>query len=295
MAVAEGELFRKRPDLKAMTRDVRAKNADYNAAIAAGWKKGMSDLLKIAANARYFTDSASLVPMDVAFGEAAAGMAIDFYARVTEDAVGRDRIQFITPEGATAITPDPIAILRGTKGREAGTVAAFHRVPAHARRAASLESEAAHARRPLRQEPAADADSARCLPRPRPPGAGQDQAEDIDPFTRLSGFQPCRVCEWMKLFNDSRPIWVAAWIDSRDELKDAYGRILALTDQARQRALIDQLANLPISMSDVEASQKEGAAIKNAHGEVDEWKALQQIKWAEKFRAHYRTVGNGAR
>ena len=54
---------------------------EYQIAISDGWHRGMSELLKIAANARYFTDSSSIVPNDVSRGEAAAGMAIDFYAR----------------------------------------------------------------------------------------------------------------------------------------------------------------------------------------------------------------------
>jgi len=78
----------------------------------------MSDLVKIAANARYFTDTSTLVPMDVARGEAAAGVAIDFYARVTAETTGDDRIRYFSPIGATAITPDPLAVLAGVKGRD---------------------------------------------------------------------------------------------------------------------------------------------------------------------------------
>ena len=34
----------------------------YQAAIAAGWHRGMGQLLLIAANARYFTDNATATP-----------------------------------------------------------------------------------------------------------------------------------------------------------------------------------------------------------------------------------------
>ena len=48
----------------------------------------MGELLLIAANGRYFTDSAPQVPNDVGNGDAAAGIAIDFYGRVYQE-VGR--------------------------------------------------------------------------------------------------------------------------------------------------------------------------------------------------------------
>ena len=44
-----------------------------------GWKRGLNLLQDLGANARYFTDSASKIPHDVAAGNAAAGTAIDFY------------------------------------------------------------------------------------------------------------------------------------------------------------------------------------------------------------------------
>ena len=55
----------------------------YKKALNAGWAVGMHRLLLIAANARYFSDAAPQVPNDVAAGNAAAGMAIDFFGRVT--------------------------------------------------------------------------------------------------------------------------------------------------------------------------------------------------------------------
>ncbi len=90
----------------------------YQAALDAGWKQGMRQLLLIAANARYFSDDAEQLPNDVASGDAAAGTAIDFYGRVTEQTVGPGRERFIVPAAATAITPDPIAILYGTHGKQ---------------------------------------------------------------------------------------------------------------------------------------------------------------------------------
>lgn len=82
-----------------------------------GWKMGMRLLMKIGANARYFTDSSTKIVMDVAAGEAAAGMAIDFYGRFQNEAVrqadGSSRLQYVNAEGGTSFGVDPIGIFRG--------------------------------------------------------------------------------------------------------------------------------------------------------------------------------------
>src|SRR5206468_3056288 len=96
-ADAEEQLFAQEPKLRSVPRAKLAKDVRYQEVIARGWKRGMRTLLRIAANARYFADDAQTVPNDVARGEAAAGMAIDFYARVTEQVVGPARAQFVLP------------------------------------------------------------------------------------------------------------------------------------------------------------------------------------------------------
>ncbi len=91
MADAEEDLFASEPRYVTMPAAQRATDAQYQSAIGRGWKRGMHDLTLIAANARYFVDSSEIVPTDVSRGEAAAGMAIDFYAHVTEHVVGPAR------------------------------------------------------------------------------------------------------------------------------------------------------------------------------------------------------------
>ncbi len=86
-------------------------------ALNEGWTGGLNLIQKIAANARYFTDSSAKTPFDVAQGNAAAGMSIDFYGRTLNEALrqpdGSSRLQFVLPEGGTSIGADPIAMLRG--------------------------------------------------------------------------------------------------------------------------------------------------------------------------------------
>jgi len=118
MADAETAFLDSHPDLKARPKAEWSKNAEYKEELAAGWKRGLRVLTQIAANTRYFADSSTIVPNDVGNGEAAAGVAIDFYGRVTQESLGSDRCRFVSPRAATAITPDPIAILYGTTGEK---------------------------------------------------------------------------------------------------------------------------------------------------------------------------------
>ncbi len=91
-------------------------------AVAQGWERGLRLLLGISANARYFTDSSQKPPIDVAAGNCAVGMCIDFYGRYqaqsSAERSGRQRLGFHMPEGGTTLSPDPIALMRGAPNRE---------------------------------------------------------------------------------------------------------------------------------------------------------------------------------
>jgi iron(III) transport system substrate-binding protein len=86
-------------------------------AIAEGWERGLQLLIRLAANSRYFSDGAPKVPIDVAFGEAAAGMCIDFYGRFESEAIadknGQSRLKYTSVLGGTSVGADSIALLRG--------------------------------------------------------------------------------------------------------------------------------------------------------------------------------------
>lgn len=83
-----------------------------------GWAKGMGQLRQISANARLFVDSGSAQPGVVATGDAAASMVIDFFARATIANVGKDRMAYVEPVNATAINPDPVALVKGAEHEE---------------------------------------------------------------------------------------------------------------------------------------------------------------------------------
>ena len=86
-------------------------------ALEYGWDRGLRRIQRIAANARYFTDSSAKIPHDVAQGNAVAGMCIDFYGRTFEEekrrSDGSSRVEFVTPVGGTSVSVDPVAVLKG--------------------------------------------------------------------------------------------------------------------------------------------------------------------------------------
>jgi ABC-type Fe3+ transport system substrate-binding protein len=89
----------------------------YQEAIETGWEDGLFLVQAIGANARYFTDSASKVPIDLSVGDATVGMLIDFYARAQSETVrgadGEPHMDYVTPVGGSSVSCDPISLLRG--------------------------------------------------------------------------------------------------------------------------------------------------------------------------------------
>ena len=95
--------------------------AEYQQAVEAGWLNGLRLIQRIGANARYFTDSASKVPLDVGMGNAAAGLCIDFYGRYEAQVSNGGRtngaMAYVTPRGGSGVSADPVSLLRGAPHR----------------------------------------------------------------------------------------------------------------------------------------------------------------------------------
>jgi len=112
------ELMVRQQMLESYRRRVTA--GDFNAeahAIEEGWLSVLRLIQRLSGNARYFTDSAVKIGLEVARGDAAAGMAIDTYGRTLKDYVradqGESRIGYVTPKNGTSLSVDPVALLRG--------------------------------------------------------------------------------------------------------------------------------------------------------------------------------------
>jgi iron(III) transport system substrate-binding protein len=105
-----------------MQRALAVPGVDRQSALSHGWAAGLGLIQRMAANSRYFTDSASKIPQDVGQGNAAAGMCIDFYGRsfahelTTQN--GEPRLVWIAPKGGTTLSADPVAVLKGAQNEE---------------------------------------------------------------------------------------------------------------------------------------------------------------------------------
>ena len=287
MADAERRFLDAHPQLAKLSHAELNKRPDYQQAIADGWHEGMGQLLLIAANARYFTDSSSVVPTDVGAGDAAAGMAIDFYARMTGAIVGPERARFVAPHAATAITPDPVAILNGVSGERLTRATRFVEflLTPQAQRLWILAPGQPGGpigrslmRMPIRRDVYADQ-------------AGW--ADHFNPFEEAGDFN--QRGQWMALMNETSPIWDAAWIDSRDALVASYRTILRVDDAARRGRLLHELADVPVTMREVEEQRATRTRLLQQHADVDEWSARQRIVWGKRFREHYAKVAARAR
>jgi iron(III) transport system substrate-binding protein len=109
-------------DIQKFEADLSSAPANYQAAIDEGWLNGLNLVRLIGANARYFTDSASKVPIDVSMANATVGLAIDFYGRYQAESNrnpdGSERMIYVTPVGGSSVSADPISLLRGSPHRE---------------------------------------------------------------------------------------------------------------------------------------------------------------------------------
>ncbi len=118
--VIQQQMQRVWTQLRAASPGVDAKEIETRA-VSEGWLEGMRLLQLIGANARYFTDTSQKPPIDVAAGNCAVGMCIDFYGRQQEEAVRRrdnsDRVGYVSPIGGTVSSVDPVALLRGAPNR----------------------------------------------------------------------------------------------------------------------------------------------------------------------------------
>ena len=85
---------------------------------AYGWERGWEVITTLGANVRNFASGGAQAPKDVAVGEVAYGLSIDFYAWAQMAQVGREYIGFTMPDNLTIVNPDGMAILKGAPNPE---------------------------------------------------------------------------------------------------------------------------------------------------------------------------------
>ena len=222
---------------------------EYQAAIERGWENGIRLIQRIGANARYFTDAASKVTIDVSMGDAAVGLAIDFYGRYQAQCSrapdGRERMVYVTPVGGSSVSCDPVGLLRGAENRE--TAVRFIRF------VLSEDGQRLWTYQP--STPGGPKKYAlRRLPIRRdfyPPFTNHIQfASDnladptVNPYSLATNFT-YRSRWTAQHFNIQRDLIRAMCLDSVDELRAAWEAILRNGGPAKQTAAMELLGHLP--------------------------------------------------
>ncbi len=229
-------------------REALASGLPEDEALERGWADGLHLIRRIGANARYFTDSATKIPDDVARGEAAAGMCIDFYGRtyneVTRKADGSSRVHYLTPEGGSSISVDPIALLRGAPNPDMARAFIDFVLSPEGQKIWALRpgtpggpANTALRRLPIRRDFYADADA-----------IGHASDPDERPFETGDAFE--YVPGWTGgHFNQLRFLVRVMCIDPHDELREAWEALAAAGFPAGATAAFDRLDGLSYSQS----------------------------------------------
>lgn len=274
--------------------------ASYQAALEKGWENGMNLIRLIGANARYFTDSAGKVPIDVGMGATAAGICIDFFGRFqaeyTKTADGVARMKYATPRGGSCVSADPVSLLRGAPHRElavrfiefclgeegqklwngrVGTEGgplkyALRRLPIR-RDFYPSTNEVYNARAARHNENSSDDLS----------------ADDVNPFKLADSF--VYRARWTGThFGIQRDLVRALCLDSGDELRSAWKAIIENGGPERNpeaMAILLQLPEMEVGGKSVRVDWKSAVTV------YSKVKRLEYMReWTSKLRANYRTA-----
>ncbi|HWA10905.1 MAG TPA: extracellular solute-binding protein [Opitutaceae bacterium] len=247
-------------------------------AVREGWILGLQLMQRIGANARYFTDTSQKPPIDVAAGNCAAGMCIDFYGRQQAEAVERrdhsERVGFVSPPGGTAYSVDPIALLRGAPHREAAVAFLEYVLSPEGQKLWNLRpgtpggpARFALRRLPVRRDFYSD-----------PAEKGLRSDPDAEPYTEKD--QLIYQEAWTgRLFKDLAFIVRIMCQDTHAELVRAWRAVNAAPEPVRSRALA---AMQDLSMVSYERA---GGAIHQARGSKDK---VDEINMANELGAAFR-------
>ncbi len=224
-------------DVAAFEADLESAPAEYHQAIASGWITGINLVRLIGANARYFTDSASKVPIDVSMGDAAVGLAIDFYGRyqaeTSRGADGKQRMAYVTPHGGSSVSADPISLMRGAPNRELAVQFIEYVLSDEGQRLWNLRPgtpQGPHKfslrRLPIRRNfyPASDDAPDTLYPELKPYMADALGSDDVNPYVLAKQFQ--YTGRWTgRHFGIQRQLIRAMCLDSGEELQAAWSAI----------------------------------------------------------------------
>jgi ABC-type Fe3+ transport system substrate-binding protein len=255
---------------------------------AAGWAPGLNLIKRIFANARKISDSASKVVRDVCEGDAVAGTAIDTYG-ISEEFWsakifgGKPHCFYVTPKGGTAVSADPVQLLRGAKNRRQAEefidfLLSEEGQKLHCFKAGAPGGPKVNSlnRPPVRKDLYTDANRKYFF---KP---GYDPYESGADFT----YNP----KWTgKYFNLLRVLFKSIAIDPHDELGEAWRAICAAGGPEKVPQAMAEFGWLPFDYS---GAAEAAARLKS--GKADELARLTR-KWSDDARAHYKNAARLAR
>ncbi|MDA3874888.1 MAG: ABC transporter substrate-binding protein [Kiritimatiellae bacterium] len=265
----------------------------YRAAIETGWLEGINLVRLIGANARYFTDSAGKVPIDVSTGNAAVGLAIDFYGRYQAETsrdpqTGEERMRYVTPVGGSSVSCDPISLVRGAPHRELAVRFIEFTVSVEGQRLWNYRpgteggpEKFALRRLPIRRDfyPSEDPEIQRRY-ESHAPHTSDDLSDDtVNPYHLASQFT--YVPGWTgRHFGIHRNLIRAMCLDAGDELSEAWAAIARAGGPEGVPEAMEALMALPVGVTWSGVLDSERYSSANQMTYMREWVLF--------FREHYR-------
>ncbi len=252
-----------------------------------GWEEALRTIQRMGANALYFTDAATKIPIDVSDGDAAIGMAIDFYGRFEGESsrdprTGRERMHYFNPAGGTSIGVDPIGMLRGAPHRELALAFMEYVLSVDGQKLWDFKvgtpggpEKYALRRSPIRRELYA------------PEYAQYRSDPDVYPYEDAKSFtyHP----EWTAaLFNPIRFVVRVMCIDPHDEARRAWGELIAARFPPEAMRTFEDVS--AVSYAVTKGRIAETLRDPNKMAEV-----RLAAELTERFRAQYRHAGELAR
>jgi len=272
---------------------------NYQASVARGWVEGVNLVRRIGANARYFTDVAVKVPGDVCAGEVAAGVSIDFLARLQAELATppgtRPVLSYVTPVGGSSVTADPISLLRGAPHRELSVRFIEFVLGEEGQKLWDYRvgtpggpTRFALRRLPIRRDfyPSDDAEWKAVSERHRPYLADPVWQPDVNAYELGASFH--YVGRWTgRHFGVQRDLIRAMCIDSGQELREAWRAILEHGGPGRNHEAMRLLEAMPQKPFPLDWD-----SALHAYTRASRMDLLRE--WTAFFRAQYRLAGAAA-
>ena len=246
-----------------------------------GWDDGLNLIKRIIANASIITDSASKVPRDVASGNAAAGMAIDTYGMTEQEwnirQFGSPHFLYITPKGGTAVSPDPVQMLRGAPNPQAARAfIEFMLSEGQKTLCYSVGAPGGPKKYALRRPPV--------LKELYKPEYRQFRSDpDYDPYTSGADFT-YRAKRTGKYYNLLRIMIRVLMLDCQEELQEAWAAIIKAGGPDNVPEAMKEFNALPFDYAGAAKASK-GLNAKDA---IDIVRLKRQ--WRDEMRQHYKNA-----